>query len=145
MILIDEVDALIGDRNTVGQDHKVEEISEFLRLIESASDKGVIIFATTNRKEAIDDAIKRRGRFDHVIEVDYPATSEISTVVEFLLSERPHVGGINLETISEKLNHRPMSDIAWVVNESARLAVKSKKDQIDDICLFQAISRLPKD
>ena len=70
LILIDEVDAFVGDRNRVGQDHKIEEVSEFLRLIESASDHGVIIFATTNRKDAIDDAIKRRGRFDHMIEVD---------------------------------------------------------------------------
>jgi len=30
----------------------------------------------------------------------------------------------------------------WVVNEAARLAVKSSKPQIDDICLFQALGKL---
>jgi cell division protease FtsH len=142
LIFIDEVDALVDDRNRVGHEHKIEEVSEFLRLIESASDRGVIVFGMTNRKEAIDDAMKRRGRFDHLIEVGYPELDEIVAVVENLLSKRPHVGGMNLRTLAEKLVRRPMSDIAWVVNESARLAVKSEKEQIDDICLFQAISKL---
>ena len=69
---------------------------------------------------------------------------EIATVLESLLADRPHVGGINLDLSAEKLSGRPMSDIAWAVNESARIAVKSQKDAIDDICLFQAISRLPR-
>ncbi len=143
MILIDEVDAFVGDRDLAGQDHKVEEISEFLRLIEAASERGIIVIATTNRKDAIDKAIKRRGRFDHLIEVGYPGAPEIMSVLEALLAERPYVAGLNLETISEKLKNRAMSDIAWIVNEAARIAVKSEKDQIDDICLMQAVGRLP--
>ena len=143
LILIDEVDAFVSDRNRVAHDHKIEEISEFLRLIESASDHGTIVIATTNRKDAIDNAIMRRGRFDHVIEVDYPEKEEIILTMESLLADRPCVGGLNLEAIADKLRRRPMSDIAWVLNEAARLAVKAQKDQIDDICLFQAISRLP--
>jgi ATP-dependent 26S proteasome regulatory subunit len=143
LILIDEVDAFAGDRSLAGQDHKVEEISEFLRLIEAASERGVIVVATTNRKDAIDEAMRRKGRFDHIVEVDYPEAEEIATVLESLLADRPHVGGMNLVLSAEKLGGRPMSDIAWAVNEAARTAVKSQKDEIDDICLFQAISRLP--
>ena len=35
-----------------------------------------------------------------------------------------------------------MSDVAWVVNEAARLAARGKKDAIDEIDLFSAIKRL---
>jgi hypothetical protein len=35
-----------------------------------------------------------------------------------------------------------MSDIAWTINEAARIAVKSSKPHIDDICLFQALAKL---
>ena len=142
IVVIDEVDALAGARGIGSQDYKVEEISELLKLVEAAAGSGVTLVATTNRKEAIDPAFLRKGRFDHAFEVDYPSAEEVLSVLESLVSERPHVPGLGLATAAERLACRPMSDAAWVVNEAARLAVKSSKDAIDDICLFGAISKL---
>ena len=142
IVVIDEVDALAGARGIGSQDYKVEEISELVKLVEAAAGSGVILVATTNRKEAIDPAFLRKGRFDHAFEVDYPDAEEVLSVLGYLVSERPHVPGLGLATAAERLACRPMSDAAWVVNEAARLAVKSSKDAIDDICLFGAISKL---
>lgn len=142
IVIIDEVDALAGTRGISSQDYKVEEISEFLKLVEAAASSGIILVATTNRKEAIDEAFLRKGRFDHVFEVNYPSEEEVLAVLHSLISERPHVPGLGLATAAEALARRPMSDAAWVVNEAARIAVKSSKDAIDDICLFGAISKL---
>ena len=142
IVIIDEVDALAGARGTGSQDYKVEEISQLLKLVEAAAGSGITLVATTNRKEAIDPAFLRKGRFDHAFEVDYPSAEEILAVLGSLVSERPHVPGLGLATAADRLACRPMSDAAWVVNEAARLAVKSSKDAIDDICLFGAISKL---
>ena len=142
IVVIDEVDALAGARGIGSQDYKVEEMSELLKLVEAAAGSGVTLVATTNRKEAIDPAFLRKGRFDHAFEVDYPDAEEVLSVLGYLVSERPHVPGLGLATAAERLACRPMSDAAWVVNEAARLAVKSSKDAIDDICLFGAISKL---
>ena len=142
IVIIDEVDALAGARRISSQDYKVEEISELLKLVEAAASSGITLVATTNRKEAIDEALLRKGRFDHVFEVNYPGVEEVLAVLQSLISERPHVPGLGLATASEQLACRPMSDSAWVVNEAARIAVKSSKDAIDDICLFSAISKL---
>ena len=142
IMIIDEVDALAGSRPIGSQDHKVEEVSELLKLIETATANGIIVVATTNRKETIDPAFLRKGRFDHVFELDYPSAGEVLATLEFLVSERPHAPGLGLVTAAERLAGRPMSDAAWVVNEASRLAVKSSKSAIDDICLFGAISKL---
>ena len=142
IVIIDEVDALAGTRGIGSQDHKVEEVSELLKVVEDAAESGVTVVATTNRKEAIDPAFLRKGRFDHAFEVEYPNTEEVLSALEALVSERPHVPGLGLATVAERLAGRPMSDAAWVVNEAARLAVKSSKDAIDDICLFGALSKL---
>ena len=142
IVLIDEVDVLASARGIGSQDHKVEEVSELLKVVESAAGNGIIVVATTNRKEAIDTAFLRKGRFDHSFEVDYPGTEEVLAVLETLVSERPHIPGLGLATAAERLAGRPLSDASWVVNEAARLAVKSSKDAIDDICLFGAISKL---
>lgn len=142
IVIVDEVDALAGARGISQHEHKVEEVSELLKLIEAAAGNGVTLVATTNRKEAIDSAFLRKGRFDHTFEVDYPSKEEVLAVLRSLVSERPCAPGIGLESAAEKLARRPMSDAAWVVNEAARSAVKSSKDAIDDICLFGAIDKL---
>ena len=142
IVIIDEVDALANARGIGSQDYKVEEVSELLKLVEAAAANGITLVATTNRKYAIDPAFLRKGRFDHAFEVDYPSAEEVFAALESLVSERPHVPGLRLATAAERLADRPMSDTAWVVNEAARLAVKSSKDAIDDICLFGAISKL---
>ena len=143
IVLMDEVDALVNTRTANLSEHKIEEITEMLKHLESAPDKGVLVLATTNRKEAIDDAFLRKGRFDHVLNVDYPSAVEIAGVLEAELAKRPHVGGLSVGAAAEKLSGRPLSDVGWAINEAARLAVRSGKSSIDDICLFTALAKLP--
>lgn len=133
---------MAATRDLGSHDHKVEEVAELLKLVEAAAANGITVVATTNRKEAIDRAFLRKGRFDHVVEVSYPGDEEVVALLETLVPERPHVPGLGLRTAAQRLAGKPLSDIAWVVNEAARLAVKSSKDAIDDICLFGAISNI---
>ena len=142
VVVIDEIDALAGSRGPTSQDYKIEEISAFLRRIERAAENRILVVGTTNRKDAIDPAFLRKGRFDHVLEVGYPDREEVASVLRHLIAERPHSEGINLDTAAARLAGRPLSDVAWAVNEAARLAVKGSKDKVDDISLFAAIAKL---
>jgi len=142
IFLMEEIDALAGSRDEIRQSHKVEETTQLLRLVEKAAEKEVLIIATTTRSYVLDDALMRRGRFDHIIEIEMPKVKEISSALEALLEKRPTVGGLNIEDISTRLKGRPMSDVAWVVNEAARIAVKQQKEEIDDFCLMAAVKNL---
>jgi cell division protease FtsH len=142
LIILNEFDALAGSRTPGTLDHKIEEVGELLQLLETAASKNVVLVATTNRRHAIDEAILRRGRFDHLVLVDYPDETEVREAMQAMLAERPHAAGLNLDMIAAKLTKRPMSDIAWTINEAARMAVRTNKPQIDDICLFQALAKL---
>jgi hypothetical protein len=143
ILLMDDLDAIASDRNMGGQAHKVEEVGELLRLIERAHELGILVFATTNRLDSIDDALLRKGRFDHTIEVSYPTEGEVTAVLTSLLNEKPTVAGISIETAANRLANRPLSDTAWVINEAARLTVKAEKDSIDDFSLMTALKKLP--
>jgi ATPase family associated with various cellular activities (AAA) len=142
LVLLEELDALAVARGPTTHDHKLEEITELLRLVESASENGVLVIATTNRRDALDTAILRKGRFDHAVEVGYPTADEVFAVLDALLNERPHREISNQSKLAARLAGRPMSDTAWVVNEAARLAARAKKDAIDEIDLFSALKRL---
>jgi len=143
LVLMEEVDALASGRDESGQTHKVEEIAELLRAMERAAEQDVLVLATSNRPNAMDSAVVRRGRFDHVIALDLPSAEEVQEALEGLLGDRPTAGGLPLESLSRSLADRPMSDVAWVVNEAARLAVRARKQEIDEGSLREAVARLP--
>jgi len=142
LIVLEEIDALATSRGPMMHDHKVEEVAELLRLVETAGENKILVIATTNRVEALDPAIRRKGRFDHAIEVGYPTEPEVRAAIDSLLNERPHKHINKLDRVARSLAGRPMSDVAWVVNESARLAARAKKTAIEEDDVLTALKSL---
>lgn len=145
IIVIDEMDAFLSSRRSSLQDdmHHTEELAEFLRRIPKASKEHVLVIGMTNRLDNIDPAFLRRGRFDHIIEVGMPMQGEIIAALWELLSELPTDDNIDLFSLSEALDGRPMSDLAFVVKEAGRLSAKAGRDTIDKTSLWEAIHSLP--
>lgn len=132
VIVIDEMEAFLSDRGAHGVGlHHVEEVGEFLRRIPEATKRRVLVIAMTNMIDAIDPAILRRGRFDHVIEVEMPSTLEVRALLASLLSGLPVAEDVDLDDISARLAGHPLSDAAFVVKEAGRLAARESKGAID--------------
>lgn len=143
VLVIDEMEAFLADREMGSGHHRVEEVAEFLRRIPEAAKNDVLIVAMTNRVEMIDPAILRRGRFDHVINVDYASEEEVFSLLEKLLSTLPKQDGVDPKPIAHELAGRPLSDVAFVVREGARLAARSGKDMLDQASLLSALEAAP--
>src|SRR5882672_3984461 len=86
VLVIDEMEAFLADREMGSGHHRVEEVAEFLRRIPEATKNDVLIIGMTNRVEMIDPAILRRGRFDHVVKVDFATEDEIKGLLLSLFS-----------------------------------------------------------
>jgi len=144
ILVIDEMDAFLSDRESgpSGQ-HRVEEIAEFLRQIPEATKNKVLIVGMTNRIDMIDPAILRRGRFDHVINVEYASKEEVLNMIKTSLNKIPKSDDLGLEMAAETLAGRPLSDAAFVLREAARLAARAGKDLIDQESLAAALSATP--
>jgi Cdc6-like AAA superfamily ATPase len=143
VLVIDEMEAFLADREAGAGHHRVEEVAEFLRRIPEAKKHDVLIIAMTNRLDMIDPAILRRGRFDHHISVGYASQSEVHALVDKLLSELPTAGPIDTYMLAEKLSDRPLSDVTFVVREGARLAARAGKAAIDQESLMAALGGAP--
>lgn len=143
ILVIDEMDAFLSDREAGAGQHRVEEIAEFLRQIPEATKNKVLIVGMTNRIDTIDSAILRRGRFDHVIMVDYANEEEILGMLKNSLSKIPKADDLNLIDASKRLAGRPLSDAAYVIREAARLAARSDKTVIDQESLNIALNETP--
>lgn len=143
VLVIDEMEAFLADRDMGSGHHRVEEVAEFLRRIPEAAKNEVLIVAMTNRVDMIDPAILRRGRFDHVVKVDYASELEVLSLLEHLLSNLPKAQDVDPRPFAQELAGRPLSDVAFVVREGARLAARSGKDQLDQGSLLAAMQSAP--
>jgi SpoVK/Ycf46/Vps4 family AAA+-type ATPase len=145
VLMIDEMEAFLADREmgAGSSHHRVEEVAEFLRRIPEAVKNHVLVVAMTNRVDMIDPAILRRGRFDHVIEVGMASQQEVEALLNKLIGELPSHGDIDISALARKLGGRPLSDVAFVVREGARLAARGGKTAIDGPSLDAALSATP--
>lgn len=146
ILVIDEMEAFLSDRGMAGPSgtHHVEEVAEFLRRIPEAISKGVLVFAMTNMIDAIDPAILRRGRFDHIIEVKMATAKEIESLLKAKFTNLPIDETVEIEKVANALDGHPMSDIAFVLREAGRFAVKRGLDYMSSDCFDDALNLLPK-
>ena len=144
VLVIDEMEAFLADREmgAASSHHRVEEVSEFLRRIPEAVHSHVLIIAMTNRLEMIDPAIQRRGRFDHVVHVGMPSREEVDGLLRELLEKVPNEG-LDIGVLAASLVGRPLSDVAFVAREGARLAARAGRNSIDQASLLAAILAAP--
>ena len=143
VLVIDEMEAFLADREMGSGHHRVEEVAEFLRRIPEAVKSDVLIIAMTNRIEMIDPAIQRRGRFDHLIKVDFASEVEVQALLDKLLSSLPKQVDVDTKPLAKELAGRPLSDVSFVVREGARLAARGGKDRLDQSSLLAALQSSP--
>lgn len=142
VIVIDEMDAFLSSREAGSQQHHVEEIAEFLRRIPEAAKNRVLVIGMTNQVDAIDPAILRRGRFDHVIHVDHAGRDEIVGLLQSLLADIPNDVD-DLSELADRLAGRPLSDVAFVIREAGRLAARARKERIGSDEVAVALAKSP--
>ncbi len=147
VIIIDEMESFLSDRRSgsISGLHHIEEVAEFLRRIPEAINNKVLIIAMTNLIDIIDEAILRRGRFDHQIKVDMPSRVEVASLLDSLLSKLPKEEDLNMDKILDALTGKALSDSAFIVREAARLAAKAGKSHLDQESINAALHSLPEE
>ncbi|MGN1021817.1 MAG: ATP-binding protein [Aristaeellaceae bacterium] len=145
VIVIDEMEAFLSSRESSmgSREIHMEEVAEFLRRIPEAPKKRILLFGMTNLLDSMDKAILRKGRIDHIVEVDRPGQEEILALLESLLASRPTEPGLPLEQLSHALKGRPISDISFLVQDAARRAVRGGQQAIGAEELQAAMDNLP--
>lgn len=142
ILVIDEMESFLADREmgSGSSHHRVEEVAEFLRRIPEAIKNKVLIIAMTNRISMIDPAIRRRGRFDHIIEVSMASEAEVYALLKSELGKLPCSNDVDLKILAHELQGRPLSDITFTIREAARLAAKNRSLSITQELLLKALN-----
>jgi len=128
IVFIDEIDAVIPKRTESVSHHYSAEVNEFLSQLSECGRDSVIILGTTNRIDHIDPAALRTGRFDKIIYIPPPDYEARIALFNMFLEERPISSDIQSDVLSRMTECYVASDIASIVNQAARTALKSKSE-----------------
>jgi transitional endoplasmic reticulum ATPase len=126
IIFLDEVDALLPNRENTTTQSISSDVNEFLAQMTDCSKDGIFIVAATNRPEHIDPAIMRTGRMDKIIYLSPPDKDARIEMISLLLKNRPTEGEFDFEDLAEKTDDFVSSDINFIINEAAREALKER-------------------
>lgn len=121
------------------QDYKLEEINEFLMHLNDAGKNDILVVGATNQIDLIDQAVLRSGRFDKKFYVMPPDFEARIHLFEMYLRERP-LKDINYDILARNTENYSCSDIEYICNEGARVAVSKRLDFIEKEVLLDIIS-----
>ena len=143
ILIIDEMDAFMPNRAVLSGDntHSKEEVDSFLKCLQTAEEKRILVVGMTNLISTLDPAVLRTGRMGTHIKVDMPSQAEVEDVLAYALEKRPHAEFPLCAYAGRLLNH-PLSDVTHVVDEAAMGAARARRGQIEEADLSQAVERL---
>lgn len=134
IIFIDEIDAVGRQRGTGlggGHDEREQTLNQLLVEMDGFSDnQGVIVIAATNRRDILDPALLRPGRFDRQITVGYPDIKGREAILRVHTKNKKLAPDISLATIAKGTAGFTGADLANLVNEAALLAARNNRKAI---------------
>ena len=146
IVFIDEIDA-VGRRRGAGMggghDEREQTLNQLLVEMDGfAENEGVIVLAATNRKDILDPALLRPGRFDRQITVNYPDVRGREAILRVHAKGKPLADDVDLANVAKRTPYFAGADLQNVMNEAAILCAREGKDKITAKHLSDAIERI---
>ena len=134
IIFIDEIDAVGRHRGAGlggGHDEREQTLNQLLVEMDGfTGNESVIVIAATNRRDILDPALLRPGRFDRQIVVGYPDIKGREKILKVHTRNKPLAPDVNLKTIAKTTVGFTGADLENLVNEASLLAARANRKAI---------------
>ncbi len=134
IVFIDEIDAVGRQRGAGlggGHDEREQTLNQLLVEMDGFSaNEGVIVIAATNRKDILDSALLRPGRFDRQIYVGAPDWRGRLAILQVHARKKPLADNVDLPAVAKATAGFTGADLANLLNEGALLAARRGKAAI---------------
>ncbi len=146
IVFIDEIDAVGRHRGAGlggGHDEREQTLNQLLVEMDGFSNnEGVIVLAATNRRDILDPALLRPGRFDRQITVNYPDVAGREAILKVHSRGKPLGPDVDMGVIARRTPFFTGADLENVMNEAAILAARQGQPVIGEGHIEEAITRV---
>lgn len=125
IIFIDEIDSIAPKRGQVQGETEKRLVAQLLTLLDGlAPRQNTVVIAATNRPEALDEALRRPGRFDREIVIGVPDENGRREILGIHTRGMPLDGEIDLKQLAKQTYGFVGADLAALTREAAIDAVR---------------------
>ena len=146
IVFIDEIDAVGRQRGAGlggGHDEREQTLNQLLVEMDGFThNEGVIVVAATNRRDILDPALLRPGRFDRQITVNYPDVAGREAILAVHCRNKKLAADVDLKTVARRTPFFTGADLENVLNEAAILTARAGAQEITQRTIMDAITRV---
>jgi transitional endoplasmic reticulum ATPase len=125
IIFIDEIDSIAPKRGQVTGEAEKRLVAQLLTLLDGIEPRqNTVVIAATNRPEAIDEALRRPGRFDREIVIGVPDQPGRREILGIHTRGMPLAPDVDLDDLARRTFGFVGADIAALTREAALEAVR---------------------
>ena len=146
IIFIDEIDAVGRHRGAGlggGHDEREQTLNQLLVEMDGfTGNESVIVIAATNRRDILDPALLRPGRFDRQVVVGYPDVKGREEILRVHAKNKPLGPDVDLKVIAQTTQGFTGADLESLLNEAALLAARHDKMAITESDIEEATMKV---
>lgn len=132
IIFIDEIDSIAPKRGQVQGEAEKRLVAQLLTLMDGLhTNSNIVVIAATNRPDAIDEALRRPGRFDREIVIGVPDEKGRREIIGIHTRGMPLGEGVDLDELARTTHGFVGADIAALAREAAIEAVRRIMPRLD--------------
>lgn len=146
IIFIDEIDAIGKQRNAAsgfgGNDERDQTLNQLLAEMDGFYENNIIVIAATNRKDILDNALLRPGRFDRIVQIPLPDFQSRNAILNVHKKKFSIDDSIDFNSIVSLTSGFSGAQLKNLLNEAAILVAREGGDKILQRHLFEALEKL---
>ncbi len=132
IVFIDEIDSICPKREEVTGEVERRVVAQMLTLMDGMQGRdNVVVIGATNRRDALDPALRRPGRFDREIEIGVPDRDGRSEIMDVHTRQMPISEDFDINWILDNTYGFVGADLASLVREAAMKALRRYLPEID--------------
>jgi transitional endoplasmic reticulum ATPase len=132
IIFIDEIDSIAPKREEVTGEVERRIVAQLLAVMDGLESRGkVVVIGATNRPDALDQALRRPGRFDREIEIGVPNRESRLEILQIHARGMPLAEDVDLEKLADITHGFVGADIAALAREAGMRALRRIVPELD--------------
>lgn len=146
IIFIDEIDSIGRQRGAginMGNDEREQTLNQLLAEMDGfAQNDGIIVIAATNRRDVLDAALLRPGRFDRIVTVPLPDRESRRDILKKYMENKKIEPNVDVNILAELTGGFSGAELKNLLNEAAILTARKGSDVILHEDLENALEKL---